>query len=214
MFTNRKEAGVILAEKLIGFCNNNKVVVVAIPRGGVPVGAIIAKKIKAPLEIVLSKKIGHPINKEYAIGAVTLKDRILDDSVPGVSKLYIEEETNRIRDLLKQRQKAYYQDVEPISFENKIIILVDDGVATGNTLLSSIELVNLQKPVKIIVALPIAPFSALQKLKKLPFDIEIICLETPTVFHAVGQFYEDFNPVSDHEVVQLLKEVNANIKQK
>ncbi len=206
MFTSRKEAAEMLAGKLISYCNNNKVVIVAIPRGGVPIGVVIAKKFQAPIEVVLSKKIGHPFNKEFAIGAVTLKSRFLDDNIPGVSKLYIEKETKRIRDLLAQRQKEYHLNKELISFKDKIIILVDDGVATGNTLLSSIKLIELQKPEKIVVALPVAPYSALQKIQNLPFDIEVVCLETPVNFHAVGQFYEEFYQVSDQEVIELMEE--------
>jgi len=212
MFTNREEAGNLLAEKLINYCNNKEAVIVTIPRGGVPVGSIMSKKLNLPLEIVLSKKIGHPFNKEYAIGAVTLKNRILSDSILGISKLYIEEETERVRAILKQRYDLYYKTKNPLELKGKIVILVDDGVATGNTLISSIKLIQFQKPSSIIIALPVASLSALKNIKKNSNVTNVICLLAPRDFRAVGQFYEEFNQVSDAEVVKLLKEANDNFQ--
>lgn len=213
MFVNREEAGNLLTEKLINYSNNTEAVIVTIPRGGVPIGSVISKKLNIPLEIVLSKKIGHPFNKEYAIGAVTLKNRILSDSILGVSKSYIEEETERVRAILKQRHELYYGTTKkPLELKDKIIILVDDGVATGNTLISSIELIQFQKPSSIIVALPVASPSALKNIKKNLNVTSVICLLAPRDFRAVGQFYEEFNQVSDTEVIQLLKEANDNFQ--
>lgn len=210
MFTNREGAGKLLAEQLIKYSNDKDVVLVAIPRGGIPVGYVISKKLNLPLEIVLSKKIGHPYNKEYAIGAVTLKSIVLSDAASEVSIEYIEEETERIRVLLKQRHKWYYGNKTPLQLNDKIVIIVDDGIATGNTLLSSIQLIEQEEPSKIIVALPVAAPSALQKIKDLQSVTDVICLNTPGNFHAVGQFYENFNQVNDQEVIQLLKEAIAN----
>jgi predicted phosphoribosyltransferase len=214
MFINRQEAASLLANKLIDYKGNKDVVIVAIPRGGVPIGYEIAKELEAPLEIVLSKKIGHPFNKEYAIGAVTLKNSILSDAALEVSQVYIHDETERIRDLLKQRLEWYYGDKKPLELNDKIIILVDDGIATGNTMISCIQLIHLQKPSKIIVALPVAPPSAFKKIKKMDEVDEAICLSTPINFQAVGQFYEEFNQVNDNEVIELLKEVNENFSLK
>ncbi|PKP12789.1 MAG: phosphoribosyltransferase [Bacteroidetes bacterium HGW-Bacteroidetes-3] len=208
MFTNREEAGKLLANKLMDYSDNKEVVIVAIPRGGVPVGVEIAKNLNAPLEIVLSKKIGHPFNKEYAIGAVTLKNSVLSDAALEVSQVYIHDETERIRKLLKQRLQLYYEDRKPVELKDKIVILVDDGIATGNTMISCIQLIGLQKPSKIMVALPVAPASALKKILELPEVSETICLSTPFNFQAVGQFYEDFNQVDDKEVIALLKKAN------
>lgn len=211
MFTNRVEAGMLLAEKLINYSNNKDAIIVTIPRGGVPVAFEITKNLNLPLEIILSKKIGHPLNKEYAIGAVTLKNKILNDSIPGISELYIKEETKRVREILKQRFQRYYINRTPLNFKDKIVILVDDGVATGNTLLSSIELIHLEEPSSIIVALPVAPPGTLKKIKELPSVTTTICLLSPINFRAVGQFYEDFNQVSDVEVVELLKKASDNL---
>ena len=210
MFTNREDTGSLLAEKLIKFSNNKDAVIVAIPRGGVPVGYVVAKKLNLPLEIVLSKKIGYPSHKEYAIGAVTLKSRILSDAAINVSKIYIEEETERIREILKQRHKWYYDNKVPLKLKDLIVIIVDDGVATGNTIISSIKLIQQEQPSQIIVALPVAPPSAIKKIKELSSVTETICLLIPRDFRAVGQFYRDFNQVNDEVVIELLREANVN----
>lgn len=202
----------MLAEKLTDYSNNKDAVIVTIPRGGVPVGYIIAKKLNLPLEIVLSKKIGHPYNKEYAIGAVTLKSSVLSDAATEVSIQYLEEESERIRDLLKQRHNWYYGNKTPLQLKEKIVIIVDDGIATGNTLLSCIQLIEQEEPSQIIVALPVAPSSALKIIKDLRSVTDIICLNIPRNFQAVGQFYEDFGQVNDQEVIQLLKKANNNYK--
>lgn len=212
MFKNREEAGLLLADKLVNYSNKKDTVIVAVPRGGVPVGYQICKKLNIPLEIVLSKKIGHPLNKEYAIGAVTLDSFILSEAVPGISNKYVENEIENIRSILKQRQKLFYGSKKPIIFKNKTVIIVDDGVATGNTLIASIELIKLAAPLKIIVALPVAPPSALKKIKILPAVDVTICLLEPRDFKAVGQFFEDFKQVDDTEVIDLLKKANANLK--
>lgn len=210
MYRNREEAGKLLANKLTNYKDNKEAVIVAIPRGGVPVGFEIANKLNVPLEIVLSKKIGHPLNKEYAIGAVTLENNILSDGAKEVSPVYIYDETEQVRALLKQRHQLYYGDKKPWSLKDKIVILVDDGIATGNTIISCIQLLQLQKPSKIVVALPVAPNSALRKIREIPEVNEVICLSAPVNFQAVGQFYEDFDQVNDHEVVALLKKANES----
>jgi predicted phosphoribosyltransferase len=209
MFKDRIDAGTQLAEKLLAFKSQN-VVVLAIPRGGLPLGAIVAKALNAPLDVALTKKIGHPYNKEYAIGAVSLENIILSDAI-GVTKGYIEEETVRLRKKLKERHKQYYKNNEPQSLKDKTVIIIDDGIATGNTILVTIELVNMQNPDKIIVAIPVAPPSTVRKLEASPEVDEVICLETPYNFHAVGQFYQEFFQVSDQEALNLLEESNENI---
>ena len=210
MFKDREEAGNLLADKLLNYSNKKNTIICAIPRGGVPVGYQICKKLNLPLEIVLSKKIGHPFNKEYAIGAVTLDSYTLSEAVPGISNKYIEKEIKRIRGILKQRQQLFYGTKKPSNLKNKTVIIVDDGVATGNTLIASIELIKLAAPLKIIVALPVAPPSALKKIKALPAVDVIICLLEPINFQAVGQFFEVFSQVDDAQVIDLLKKANKN----
>lgn len=212
MFTNRKEAGILLAEKLKIY-RNKPTVVLAIPRGGLPVGAEIAKKLNAPLDVVLSKKIGHPYNKEFAIGAVSLKGIILSSS-ENIPDSYIKSETEKIRELLEFRHRQYHQDTSPASLDAKVVIIVDDGIATGNTLLSTVALVADENPTEIVVAIPVSPPSSLQKLKNSTLINLVVCLETPSNFQAVGQFYEEFNPVTDEEAITILTSVNAEIRKK
>ena len=207
MFRNRIDAAFQLADVLKGY-ENQPAVIIAIPRGGVPMGAVIAKELNLPLDVILAKKIGHPLQKEYSIGTVTLTDRLI--SAPeGISEEYLESETKRIRALLKERYQQYYSNHLPISLKNQAAILVDDGVATGNTLRSAIKLAHQQMPLKIVVAIPVASARALEKIKKLPYVDEVICFYAPTDFRAVGQFYQNFDQVTDEVVMDLL----ANFRQ-
>ncbi len=205
-FKDRIEAGIQLAKELCSY-KNKAVIVIAIPRGGLPLGAAVARVLKAPLDVALIKKIGHPYNKEYAIGAVSLTSRILSAAIEA-SEEYIEEETKRIRVLLARRQKQYYKNLKPQNLKNKIVIVVDDGIATGNTILATIELIYQNQPNKIVVAVPVAPPSAVEKLKTSPYIDEVICLQTPYNFRAVGQFYDEFNTVTDDEAIRILEECN------
>ena len=209
-FKNRHDAGLLLAIKLKEYKSKNATVL-AIPRGGVPIGSTIAKALSLPLEIVFSKKIGHPNHKEFAIGAVTLSNRILSDAAIDVSDAYIELETEIIRDKLKKRFYYYYGAKHEMNLQGKILLLVDDGIATGNTMLSIIHLLADEKPSKIIIAIPVAPKSVVSKLQNSPYVDEIICLLTPSDFQAVGQFYEDFEEVTDEDVKQLLEKDNSGV---
>jgi predicted phosphoribosyltransferase len=203
IFKDRIEAGILLAGELEIYKNENALVL-AIPRGGVPLGYIVAKQLHLPLEVVFSKKIGHPLHKEFAIGAVTLKSRVLSDAALEVSQSYIDEETKRIKALLAKRYQEFYGKKTPLQLKGKILIIIDDGIATGNTILSTIEMLHEEQPKKIVVAIPVSSRAALQKLKNTPFVDEVICLSTPENFRAVGQFYETFDQVDDTEVKILL----------
>ena len=213
-FNNREEAGSLLALKLIKYKNNKEAVVVAIPRGGLPLGFTIAKYLALPLEIVLTKKIGHPLHKEFAIGAVSMTGRILSEASIDVSNDYVEMETERIKGILKQRHKFFYGNKEPLSFKDKLVILVDDGVATGQTLMASIQLIAKQNPSQIVVALPVGPSSTILKIKHIPEVTETICLSTPRDFKAVGQFYKEFDQVSDDEALKYLNKANEKLATK
>ncbi|MGB5820748.1 MAG: phosphoribosyltransferase family protein [Saonia sp.] len=206
MYKDRIDAGTQLAEKLLKFKEEN-VVILSIPRGGLPIGSIIAKALKAPLEIALIKKIGHPYHKEYAIGAVSLDDIVLTNAI-GVTKSYIAEETTKIRAKLQLRFNQYYKHRSPENLNSRTIIIVDDGIATGNTIIATVQLASKQKPEKIIVAIPVAPISAIRKLKQIPEIDEVVCLKVPYYFRAVGQFYKEFKQVSDQEAIALLEETN------
>ncbi len=204
MFTDRIDAGLQLAGALSKY-KGDDVVVIAIPRGGLPLGAVVAKALEAPLDVALSKKIGHPFHKEYAIGAVSLENRVLSD-VGGISNSYLEEETRRIREKLRKRQEQYYENRSPSSLKDKIVILVDDGVATGNTILVTAALVQQQQPARTIAAIPVAPPSAVKLMEDAPDIDEVICLLQPHRFFSVGHFYERFDQVSDEEAIALLAE--------
>ena len=207
MFEDRNDAGTQLAKKLTKFKEEN-VVVLAIPRGGLPVGAQVAKSLQAPLDVVLTKKIGYPTNKEYAIGAVSLESIVLTNAM-GIEKSYIDQETARIRKTLRERYNQYYKHQSPANLKNKTIIIVDDGVATGNTLLATIELVYKKKPSKIVVAIPVAPASAIYKISNTENVDEVICILIPDNFRAVGQFYKNFEQVTDQKAIQILEKTNS-----
>ncbi len=204
MFKDRIDAGRQLALALDKL-KNEEIVVMAVPRGGLPLGSIVAKSLGAPLDVVLAKKIGHPYNREYAIGAVSLEDVIISDAI-GVTKGYIENETARIREKLGKRHHQYYKTKSPEHLHNKTVLIIDDGVATGNTLLITAELVKKQTPKKIVVAIPVASKSALSKLESSPSIDEVICLMAPTYFRGVGQFYKEFDQISDDEAERILEE--------
>lgn len=208
MFKDRNEAGNLLASKLEKYSKTDALIL-AIPRGGVPLGFIIAQKLNLPLEMVLSKKIGHPLHKEYAIGAVTLKSRILSDAAKDISPSYIDSETEKIRNKLNKRYREYYGGRKALELKDKILIVVDDGIATGNTILSIIKMLHDEKPKKIVVAIPVAPPDSIKKLQDSVFVDEVICLLVPDYFRAVGQFYQNFDQVDDADVKRLL-EINKD----
>src|SRR5690606_35400142 len=177
MFRDRTDAALQLAERLMNY-KGQDIVVLAIPKGGLPLGAIIAKALHAPLDVALSKKIGHPYNKEYAFGAVSLENVVItSDHV--VAKSYITDESEHIRKKLQSRFEMYHRNRAPISLKGKTIIIVDDGIATGNTIKVTAQLVQNQHPQKIIVAVPVAPRGAIQNLQDSEYIDEVICLTTP-----------------------------------
>lgn len=201
MFEDRIEAAVLLSEKLKKY-QNSGTIILAVPRGGVPIGSIIAKKLHLPLDIVLSKKIGHPYNKEFAIGAVSMNSIIIDEH-PDVPQAYIDQETIRLRKLLKEKYKLYMGNLEPLDIKGKNIILVDDGIATGNTLLASIEMLRKKNPAKIIVAVPVVPYDTVNKFQE--NADEFIYIIASKQFRGVGGFYQEFRQVEDEEVIQMLQ---------
>lgn len=202
MFNNREDAALKLAEKLEKYKNTNGVIL-AIPRGGVPIGFTISKKLNLPLEIILSKKIGHPFNPEYAIGSVTMNNIIINENNNDVSKEYIQKEHLKILNKLKEKYKIFMGEQNQTDLKNKTVIIVDDGIATGNTILAALEDIKQNKPKEIVIATPVAPISVASKISKLVN--EFICLELPLEFMAVGQFYNNFSQVSDEEVIDLIK---------
>lgn len=202
-FINRIEAGKQLAGRLKKY-KNDPVILLAVPRGGVPVAYAVAKETGLPLELILTKKIGHPGNKEYAIGAASLTDYFI---IPheNVSQDYIKKEVERIRRRLKEMYVNFKSTLDFGSLYGKTVIIIDDGVATGNTLLATVKLIRKSNPAKIVIAVPVASESAVQKLTE-EAD-EVITLFIPTVFYGVGAFYDNFEQVSDEEVLFYLNQL-------
>jgi putative phosphoribosyl transferase len=203
---NREEAAIMLADKLEKYKGQDGVVL-AIPRGGAPVAAPIAKKLGMPLEVTLSKKIGHPSNSEFAIGAVSMKG-IAVDKRADVPDEYIKQEVQRVRENLKEKYKIFMGNRQHVPLKDKVVIIVDDGIATGKTLQATVELVKTEHPKKIVIAVPVAPYEAIEHFKSM-VD-EVICLLVPPYFQAVGQFYEVFGQTTDEEVIELLQAQDKN----
>lgn len=203
MFQNRSRAGQALAKMLLPY-KREDVIVLGIPRGGVPVAFEIATLLKKPLGVVLVKKIGHPINKEYAIGAVSIEDQII---MPGhkVNEAYIEKEIKLIREMLIQ-QKSYYRarDYTSMQLNNKVVILVDDGLATGYTMLNTIRLIKKTHPRQVVIAVPVGPKETIDTLKK--EGVTVVVMEIPYFFNGIGAFYEDFTQVENETVLDLLEQ--------
>lgn len=202
MFKNRIDAGHRLAKKL-QFYKNQDAVVLAIPRGGIPIGKVVAKALNLPLGITLSKKITHPIRKEYAIGAVSLETEIIDGSIE-VPDNYIAAEIEKIRALLREQYRKYHLKKNPESLVDKIVLIVDDGIATGYTMETTINLIRKHHPKQIIVAVPVAASNSIQRLKNTTSADLIICEYIPERFNFVSDFYEDFPQVTDEKVEELL----------
>jgi putative phosphoribosyl transferase len=200
MFNDRREAGMLLALRLKKYKSVDGVVL-AVPRGGVPVAYEVAKELNLPLEVIMVKKLGHPLNKEYAIGAVGLNEVFI---VPheDVSDFYIRSETANVRSTLRRMKKKFMEDKEPEDLRGKTVIVIDDGIATGNTLLATIKILKKSRPAKIVIAVPVISKSALQKLT--PEVDELITVLIPHTFYGVGAFYHDFGQLSDEDVMEYL----------
>lgn len=206
-FQNRKEAGRQLAGKLTKYKNRKDALVLAIPRGGVVTGYEIAKELEIPLDIIIVKKIGYPGNEELAIGAAGLGDYYLNEEmVRQLPEDYVKKEIQRKQNEAREKcelLKGKKGRKGKPKIKNKIIILVDDGVATGATVFMGIEILKKQGAKKVIVAVPVGPPETIAKLKKVAD--ELICLAQPEYFMAISEFYKDFRPVEDEEVKKLLE---------
>jgi len=211
-FKNRFDAAAQLAP-LLNKYKHQAAVIMAIPRGGVPIGYYLARYLDLPLDLLMAKKLGHPANPEYAIGAVSLEGSIAEDCFD-IPEKYILDETKRIREQLKLRYKQFMGDKEPVDIKGRIVIVTDDGIATGRTILSVIKILRNKQPAKIVVAVPVSSEKAAERIRTAAERIrtvvdEFICLQTPYPFFAIGNFYEDFSQVEDDEVIQLLQELKA-----
>jgi predicted phosphoribosyltransferase len=212
LFQNREQAARLLAQKLANYKGQNPLVL-AIPRGAVPMAKIIADALDGELDVVLVRKLRAPGYPELAIGSVDetghiyLAELIRDFGIQDEHDKYIEEEKRIQLETLRRRRNLYTPVRPPISPANRIVIVVDDGIATGSTMIAALRAVRANNPAKLIVATAVAPLEALQRIEK-EVD-ELVCLEAPPVFFAIGDFFEDFSQVSDKEVVAILQQSNS-----
>jgi len=206
MFQDRLDAGRQLVKPLLEFSAKADTLVVALPRGGVMVGWQIAKELNLPLEIVCPRKIGAPGNPEYALGAITeTGDGIFCEGLIKelkISKEYIEHTVKQEKAEALRRLNLYRKNRKDRDFKGKTILLVDDGLATGSTMLAAIESIKAMGATSIVVAVPVAPQESVARVKGC-VD-QIVCLEAVEEFYALSQFYHDFAQVTDAEVIEIL----------
>ena len=208
-FKNRHEAGIKLAEQLKKYKDNKDVIVLAIPRGGVEIGYEIAKFLNVRLDILVTKKIGLPGDEEFAIGSVGPDKKVaLNEEtirIYNVTEEYISQQKREISKEIERRYRAYRGKYELQNLKNKIIILTDDGIATGFTTRAAISYIKSQNPKKLILAVPVAPADFAREIKN---EVEFICLHLTNLFFSISQFYENFPQLEDEEVKKYLKEIN------
>lgn len=206
LFVDRVDAGRRLASALKDLVDKDAVVL-AIPRGGVVVGYEVAKALDLPLDIIIPRKIGAPSNPELAIGAMTedgtvlLDERIVESL--RVSEEYIRQESEAQKREIQRRLTLYRGDIPYPILENRSVIIVDDGMATGSTMKAALASVRNRGARRVIVAIPVGPPSTIRELEE-KADV-VVCLRTPEPFYAIGQFYADFAQTSDEQVTRLLK---------
>ena len=214
-FTDRVDAGKRLASALSNF-SGKKGIVLAIPRGGVVVGYVVAKELNLPLDVIIPRKIGAPDNPELAIGAVAEDGTaILDNNLIkylGVSREYIKEETERQKHEIERRLKTYRQDTSYPNLKGLDVIVVDDGIATGSTMKAALASVKNRGAASITVAVPVGPPSTIEELNEMAD--RVVCLYTPEYFQAIGEFFTDFSQTEDEEVIKLLRESKQNFGRK
>jgi predicted phosphoribosyltransferase len=202
MFRDRKHAGELLAAQLGGYQGRPGTVLLALPRGGVPVAAAIARALALPLDVFLVHKIGAPSQPELAVGAVAVDGLVVLDertiAAMDISETALKSVIAAEREELLRRERLYRGERPPLAIEGKTVILVDDGLATGYTMLAAVRAVHRQQPVSIVVAVPVALQETLDRLGA--EAEEVVCADTPRRLEAVGQFYEDFSQVSDQQV--------------
>ncbi len=206
LFENRSQAGKLLAEKLKKYKNDRNVIVLGLPRGGVVLAFEVASTLSIPLDITCPRKIGAPSNPEFAIGAVTESgEAALDERTIvalGISPDYLHKQIEKETKESKRRLELYRQGRQKIPLQGKVVILVDDGLATGATMKAAIQSVRAEDVEKVVVAVPVSPTETFAEIEERAE--EVICLATPSDFYAVGQFYEDFSATEDEEVIRLL----------
>jgi predicted phosphoribosyltransferase len=207
-FRDRAEAGSELAARLAHYKDRDDVVVLALPRGGVPVAYEVARRLRAPLDIFLVRKLGVPQHPELAMGAIaTGAVRVLNDDVVnwyGIPLSVIDQVARVEQAELERREREYRDGRPPVPLEGRTVLLIDDGLATGSTMKAAVQAVRAHNPARIVVAVPVGSRETCAEFADLADDI--VCARTPTPFSAVGLWYRDFSQTSDAEVRALLHE--------
>ena len=204
-FVDRREAGRLLGQRLAGMALASPVVVLALPRGGVPVGAEVARALGAPLDLLLVRKIGVPWQRELALAAVVDGDEpqvVVDDEVQrasGVERAYIDAEAARELREIERRRRVYLHGRAPLSVAGATAVVVDDGIATGTSVRAALKALRRRSPARLVLAVPVAPADTLLALR--PEVDDLVCLAQPQPFHAIGLHYEDFHQLDDAEVL-------------
>jgi len=210
IFIDRIDAGKKLVPFLQRYKDQKDTIVLGLPRGGVVIAYEIAHALHLPLDIVVPRKIGAPMQPELAIGAVTqdgsvmLNEMVMDKF--GITQVDIEPIIQKEMHEAKRRLKAYRGTKPPLDLHDKTVLLVDDGIATGYTMLAAIESVRARGAKKIVVVVPVAPPDTVNQLLRIVDDV--VCLFQPEFFGAIGRFYEDFGQTTDEEVIELLKKIH------
>jgi predicted phosphoribosyltransferase len=211
VFSDRREAGRRMAEQLRQYANRDDVVVLALPRGGVPVGYAVADALGAPLDIYLVRKLGVPEHRELAMGAIASGGvRVLNEDVIrayGIPPWAIDRVAREEQQELERRETTYREHRPPLIIRERIVILVDDGLATGSMMRAAVQAVRAQEPARVVVAVPVGAAETCDDLA-LMADL-VVCVRTPHPFAAVGYWYHDFTETTDAEVQALLRQQAA-----
>jgi predicted phosphoribosyltransferase len=213
-FRDRREAGRRLADELRQYAGRADVVVLGLPRGGVPVAYEVAQQLRAPLDVFVVRKLGVPGHEELAMGAIASGGvRVLNDDVLShipIPRSEIEAVSRREEEELERRTQAYRGSRPPVAVTGKVAILVDDGLATGSTMRAAAVALKQRQPQRIIVAVPVAAAATCQEFHdEVPEVDDVVCALTPEPFYAVGVWYEDFSQTADEEVRELLERAAA-----
>jgi putative phosphoribosyl transferase len=210
-FIDRRDAGRVLASRLAQYASRDDVVVLALPRGGVPVAYEIASALGVPMDVFLVRKLGTPGHRELAMGAIASGGvRVLNEDVVhwyGISDLAIERIAREEQEELQRRERAYRGDRPTPDLTNKIVILVDDGLATGSTMRAAAQAVRARRPARVVIAVPVGAPQTCADLAAVAD--EMICARMPEPFSAVGQWYLNFEQTGDDEVRELLQKSSA-----